>query len=578
MSLIRRHPFPSLRSLRLSTLCLAQALALGLSLLAPAAQAQNTGLVNAMATNTQAGPITAGATQLRMPIAVSAFNSLKLQLILPVSGAQISLIDPQGTVVIAANDPRISFLDGASLTPPLPGGLFITPEIANPVDGNWTLLATFPPAPVPTVALLNLYAQSPYQVGMVLSGQSYRVGQPVPLGVLALNQGLPILGLAPSLTLKKDGNPIANVSAVDSGQAADFDGLASDGIYSRGYTFNQTGRYQVDAQVDIPTAGGGNVRRTATGFVDIVPANFTFGAVSSSVTRGANNCISKLNVTLTGTVALPGTYSTAATLLGPNGSASGSLLKRANTTLAAAGALSSTVSFSSTEIRQHFSEGGSFVVDPLDLLAFAGASPQLEMRRNNALSFSGMPLEQFCAAAIEVANGATVSPVLRGSHIGQLDFSLPLRVINAGNYQISFKVIDAQGAEVGQFGLSRALAANSNTAITATVLADKLQRSDGPYRIESVLVVGGGSTAQASRVPVAASAISRWQYFPTITGDLNGDGSVNAADRDLLMQYRGQSPLIPGDRRDLNGDGKIDLQDARLLIQRACTAPNCPRN
>jgi len=53
---------------------------------------------------------------------------------------------------------------------------------------------------------------------------------------------------------------------------------------------------------------------------------------------------------------------------------------------------------------------------------------------------------------------------------------------------------------------------------------------------------------------------------------------VNAADRDLLMQYRGQSPLIPGDRRDLNGDGKIDLQDARLLIQRACTAPNCPRN
>ncbi len=41
-------------------------------------------------------------------------------------------------------------------------------------------------------------------------------------------------------------------------------------------------------------------------------------------------------------------------------------------------------------------------------------------------------------------------------------------------------------------------------------LADKLQRSDGPYKIESVLVVGGGSTAQASRVPVAASNWSRW--------------------------------------------------------------------
>lgn len=568
MSFVRLH-----QTLRLSALALG--IALGFAGPMSTAQAQNSGLINTSPTNSWAQPIAAGSTQLRMPLPVAALSDLRLQLVLPVNGARISLLDPQGQEVIAANDPGISFLDGARLSPPLPGGVFITPPIANPADGVWTLKADFPATPGPTVAILSSYAQSPYQVGMVISGQTFRVGQPVPLGFLVVHQGLPVKAVSPTLSISKDGSPVATLNAVDSGQAGDFDGLADDGIYSQGYVFTQTGRYQIDGKVNIPSPGGNSIQRSATAFVDIVPANFSFGSVSGAVIRDASGCVRQLDVNLAGTVASAGTYSTAGTLVGSAGG--GSLLKRSNVTLSGPGALNAKLSFSSSEIRKTFSADGNFIVDPLDVLAFSGQSPRLEMRKHAATSFNGLTLAQFCSDPIELSASASVNPVLRNGFVGQLDFSLPIRVNVAGSYQVSFKILDAQGVEVGQFGLNNFLNAGDNR-VAATVKADKLQRSDGPYRIESVLVVGGGSTAQASRIPVGGSSLSRWQVFPTITGDLNGDGSVNAADRDLLLQYRGQSPLIPGDRRDLNGDGKIDLQDSRLLILKACTAPNCPKN
>ena len=81
--------------------------------------------------------------------------------------------------------------------------------------------------------------------------------------------------------------------------------------------------------------------------------------------------------------------------------------------------------------------------------------------------------------------------------------------------------------------------------------------------------------AQAAVVG-SSEAYSRWQFAPRINGDLNNDGSVDAADNTLISRFRGAAVLNPGDRRDLNRDGVIDLRDARELQRLACTAPNCP--
>jgi hypothetical protein len=244
--------------------------------------------------------------------------------------------------------------------------------------------------------------------------------------------------------------------------------------------------------------------------------------------------------------------------------------------LSAPGAVNTSVAFSAAEIRTAMGEAGVFTVDPLDVVSFLSAQPWLELRKANAYSFPSLAYNDLCVAPVEIGANATVQSVLRSSYIGQLNFKLPIRVSTAGSYQVSFKVTDTAGKELGQFGLTQSFTSGVNY-VNATVLSDKLQNSDGPFNIESVLAIGAGRTAQASRVPVSDSGFLRWQFFPIITGDLNADGSVNAADRDVVLQYRNKTALIPGDRRDINRDGKIDLLDAREVINRACTT-SCPRN
>jgi hypothetical protein len=564
---------PHRRAARFAALLpLAAALLATLPATAPAQVTQGQAAVGLPVT--QASPIVSGQTSVSFTLPVSALASMRLQLTVPVPGVTLTVLNPQGQTVFAPGDPSVGFLDGAALSPPLPGGQFLTPDIPTPANGDWTVRADFPASPHPTVALLTTFAQSSLQVGLVLSSQVYRVGNPVPLGLLVVNNGQPVTGLTPTISVSKDGNPPLVLAARDSGQPADYDGKSGDGIYSQGTVFTDPGTYQLLGEVSIPQPGG-VAQRSAQGVLEIVPANYQLGSITGVVTNGSGGCVASLSVDTVGSASLAGTYATAATLKSPSGR---TIVKRSSASLAAPGSVSTRMTFSAAEIRSQLAEGGVFTVDPLDVLSFIAGQPWLELRKAAAFSFPNLTLAQLCAEPIEINNSATVATTLRGKFIGQLDFTLPIRVTTAGSYQTSFKVIDSKGVEVGQFGLTPTLSVGTNN-VKASVLADRLQLSDGPFTIDSVLVVGSGNrSAQASRVPVASSDFSRWQFFPTITGDLNGDGAVGAADRDLVTQARGQVPRVPGDRRDLNGDGKIDLLDAREVVNRQCAAGSCPRN
>lgn len=523
---------------------------------------------------TQAATIVSGQTSVSFKLPVSALASMRLQVTVPVPGVTLTVLNPQGQTVFAPGDTSVGFLDGAALSPPLPGGQFLTPDITTPANGDWTVRADFPASPHPTVALLTTFAQSTLQVGLVLSSNVYRVGNPVPLGMLVVNNGQPVAGLTPSITISKTGTAPVVLNARDSGQPADYDGKAGDGIYSQGTVFTDPGSYQLLGEVSIPQPGV-VAQRSAQAVLEIVPANYQLGSVTGTIVNGSGGCVASLNVDTLGNADLAGTYATAATLKSPSGK---TIIKRSSADISAPGSVSTRMTYSAAEIRSQLGEGGVFNVDPLDVLSFIAGQPWLELRKSSAFSFPSITLAQLCADPIEINNGATVATTLRGRFIGQLDFTLPIRVTAAGNYQVSFKVIDSKGIEVGQFGVTPSFVVGTNN-VKASVLADKLQISDGPFTIESVLVVGSGNrSAQASRVPVATSDFSRWQFFPTITGDLNGDGAVGAADRDIVTQSRGQVPRVPGDRRDLNGDGKIDLLDAREVVNRQCAAGSCPRN
>ncbi len=154
---------------------------------------------------TQASPIVSGQTSVSFRLPVSALASMRLQVTVPVPGVTLTVLNPQGQTVFAPGDASVGFLDGAALSPPLPGGQFLTPDIAAPANGDWTVRADFPASPHPTVALLTTFAQSTLQVGLVLSSNVYRVGNPVPLGLLVVNNGQPVAGLTPSISISKAG-------------------------------------------------------------------------------------------------------------------------------------------------------------------------------------------------------------------------------------------------------------------------------------------------------------------------------------------------------------------------------------
>lgn len=71
--------------------------------------------------------------------------------------------------------------------------------------------------------------------------------------------------------------------------------------------------------------------------------------------------------------------------------------------------------------------------------------------------------------------------------------------------------------------------------------------------------------AMASGVTEEDTDITIPIYKP---GDANGDGKVNRADADLLLQYAaGWNVSVKKAPADVTGDGKIDGQDATLLLQ-----------
>ncbi len=77
---------------------------------------------------------------------------------------------------------------------------------------------------------------------------------------------------------------------------------------------------------------------------------------------------------------------------------------------------------------------------------------------------------------------------------------------------------------------------------------------------------------------ISLSVDVRLSVPPTIPGDLNGDGSVDTEDLNILPSDLGVPVSMPAnkpfDPRDLNGDGVIDALDAQKL-QLLCTRPRC---
>jgi len=512
------------------------------------------------------GDITPGMTNLDIPFAVSGADGLSMEVIAPVNGVTLSLVGPGGHVVVPVGDPRVHFTPGSALPNSLPGGVFMVDEVAAPADGNWIIRLAFPGAPQKTVAMATITARSRYQVGIVIERTTLLVGEDVSIGIIVLDNGTPITGLSPTLSIGL-GAPTTPFAARDDG--AGLDGLANDGVYSIAYTFGSAGTYQIQGDVVIPTATG-NVVRQATLAVAAIPPALDVTTVVLNKVLGSGGCVTALQVGLTENVQRAGNYVTRVQL-----GANGKTLDARKSQPLALGTAQTTLQFTAADLKQKLAASGTFNVNLIETLEVTSQEFLLAYRRRDAGSFELTPTE-LCTASIGVEEQLTVTPVLKAGFIDSLNLAFPVTVRTAGSYQISLKMVGPGGEDIRLINASRALAAGRNI-VTANVSSPNFRSVDGPYRAISLLVFGGGSSARLSTLG-ATPAYLRWQFYPAITGDLTNDGAVDAADEALLTSFRGQKSLVPGDRRDFNKDGVIDIRDIRELQKHRCAVGVCPVN
>ncbi len=337
---------------------------------------------------TVSGPVVPGATALELPFAVSGADGVRIELIVPVDGATLALVDPAGNVAVAPGDRRVTFRPGARNTPPLPGGVFEVAELPDPADGTWTIRLAFPAAAQKTVALGTIFARSRYAVGVTVERDTLLAGEDVSLGLLVLDNGQPVKGLAPIIAIDAG----APRPAADDGRGAD--GKADDGVYSIDHTFTAPGDYTVTGAVRFATPKG-TVRRTAAVRVKAVAPLLDNARIALATRQGAGGCLTALQVDFDFNVRKAARYATLIRLTAPNGK-SIDIRKSADFGV---GTGKATAAYNAADIRRRLGVDGPYSVALVDALELGENAFMLAYRRRDAGTFDAS-LARLCADAI----------------------------------------------------------------------------------------------------------------------------------------------------------------------------------
>lgn len=513
---------------------------------------------------TLSADVVPGMTSVDIPFTVDAFDSIRVEAIVPVENATFTLLDSLGMVAVASGDASLQFLPGSDVNPAKspPGGVFATDEILSPEDGDWTVRIEFPAAPEFTVVFVTVFSNTRFHTGIAIAGDTFLTDQDVSLGLLILENSLPVLGLSPNIVITHEGGTVVNAIGLDDGVEAD--GLAGDGLYSVTFTFPQAGTYTIEGSATIPTSDG-DVLRTARHIVEVTdPAVFLLSAAPNLILEPGGTCIERVDFDLLIDVQRAGVFIASVDLTDPLGQ---TVQDREEQTVALGPNLF-TLSFSSQVIRAGLAENGPYTVSVIRVLeltdtlrlAFRDLEGDISIEKN---------LADFCAPPLELEAELQVDQILRDGFIGALELTFPVTVQVAGSYQISFTLAGSEGGSIPPVGVTRSLVVGRNE-VTVSVPAASFLTSDGPYRMIALLVLGPAGADRLVRVG-ETEPLLRWQFFPTVTGDLNDDGAVDGQDIRIIVEQRDRPALSPGDRRDIDVSGFVDVPgDVPALTELIC--------
>lgn len=530
--------------------------------------------------------VTPETSSVELAFDIAGVDSFTLRVIAPIDDAVFSLLNPSNVEVLASGDPGLDFLSGLELddTGALPGGVFTTNDFKSPDEGQWNLVLTFPKPPENVVVYLQLFTESDFQVGMALVETRAIVGQPMAIGMLIINAGQPMLGLSPTIMIEPTdpAGDVVLITGLDDGE--DADGLANDGIYSVNQTFTEAGSYEISGTVEIPSRGITRSRTATVVFIEVSePSIEVFSITTAGIMPPPpylGDCFESIEVVVTWSFIAIGEYQFRATLRGSNDNTilAGVTIERFST-----GPGNIAIEFSADDIREIIEVDGPYTIEELEIIKLTEDDAALVFANGEEIETDAFVLEDLCRVALEIGNPAdstigeslVVERVIVDGFIESLTLTIPIFVPTYGTFTTSFKLLGEDGSEAAIFADSQLLNEGANDVVFS--LPGGAIVGDGPYTLTALLVTNSFASAQLAQLGDPIEGV-QWQFLPNVTGDINNTDAVDVEDRTLLLEFRNQTALDPGDRRDLNRDGKIDLLDVRALVPLQCAQGACPEN
>ena len=433
-------------------------------------------------------PVVPGMTSVDIPFTVGKYDTMIFRAIAPVSGVALTILNPSGAVAVGTGSPLIKFSSGATLVPVKPGGVFTTGSISTPIDGTWKMRFTFPAATQKTYIFATWVGKSVYETGIVGDDEQYLTGETAVFGYLVTNNGAPMTGLSPTITITPQAGG-SGVSQTGKDDGLTIDGKANDGLYSVSRAFTTAGKYTVAGNVSINTASG-VVSRKAETTIEVIDPTITVSSSSvGSQFDFARNCGVGIQATLNVTVNAAGTYLVRGDLDGGGGRTAsvGQMF-----TLFA-GTQTVVLSFPMDLIAEKIGPAASYAVTRIHAYRIDSAGA---LKRALEKSNVGQYLGVLCVDPISIVPGISVTETLRGGLISSLAFRFTVLVQVPGTYDVTLRVVGPAGQEIELISLTREFVTGANE-VSFLVSGEKFLSINGPYRVVSVIVANGLESAVA---------------------------------------------------------------------------------
>ncbi|MEF2485059.1 choice-of-anchor X domain-containing protein [Vibrio mimicus] len=429
-------------------------------------------------------PVTSGDNKATMLFSVDEADALIAEVIVPLDGAAVYLVSPNGQVATSSNDAQVNIVSGDTQTPPLPGSYVFLPEVRNPEPGEWKIIVDFPRPNYNTVIIAQIAIQSPIAFGMAIAANEYVVGEPVPVAALLTNKGEPIAGAQTHAVITDEHGAETRLQLKDDGVS--FDATIDDGVYSNIFVPPVEGDYIVKGSTSF-AKNGTTIIREASKKIHVLPADIEFVSHSLSPLFSSGGCVVaieqslELDVKSAGDFAIHGYLTDGVNEVSTNKRIQ---LKPAKQTV--------TLTYSKDDIFGSFDSASTLRSNPTIIYSITQDEIRIAAPRIQFEEVIDLASLERCREPIEVTGTLATAPTMSqdGRYIDSLNFEFPVHVTVSGTYTGSVNIVGAAGEYLTLVSFQKQLSSGENT-VTLNVSGETFKKADGPYELNALLIYSG---------------------------------------------------------------------------------------